>query len=304
MKKETILIAGGSGLVGQHLVSRLRNNYDISIMSRRQKQKDRIHYHAWNIDHEEMNPEHAQVDHIINLTGAGIADKRWTATRKKELIDSRVKSNKTILKALKSIRRKPKTFLAASAIGFYGNGGAIIFTEESPSSKNDFMSDCCIQWEQSSTSLEPYVDRLAIFRLGIVLSTKDGALSKMLPPTNFGLAPYFGDGNQYYSWIHIDDLCSIFENALSDSRFKGILNTVVPEAVQNKVFMKNLLDANGKKGLLSPVPKWLIRILFGEMADTILNSTRVAPKFLESIDFKFEHPHLKEAIADLIQQKI
>ena len=304
MKKESLLIAGGSGLVGQQLISRLKDRYDISIMSRSKKLKDSIQYHAWNIDQLEMNPEHIDVDHIINLTGAGIADKRWSDSRKKEIITSRVNSNKTLLKALESIRRKPKTFIAASAVGYYGNGGETIFDENSPSKKNDFMSDCCIQWEDSSRLLKGAVERFAILRLGIVLSTRDGALSKMLPPTNFGLAPYFGHGSQFYSWIHIDDLCSIFENALSDNQYNGIINTVVPEPIRNKAFMHSLLSANGKKGLVSPVPKWMMRIVFGEMADTILNSTRVVPKVLQKIGFQFKYGDLEKAIEDLIQRKI
>ena len=304
MKKESLLIAGGSGLVGQQLISRLKDRYDISVMSRSKKQKDGILYHPWNIDDFSMDSAHIDVDHIINLTGAGIADKRWTASRKEELISSRVNSNKTLLKAIKSIRRKPKTFIAASAVGYYGNGGESIFDEKTPSKENDFMSDCCIQWENSSFLLKDSVERIAILRLGIVLSTKDGALAKMLPPTHFGLAPYFGDGKQFYSWIHIDDLCSIFDNALAKNSYAGVINTVVPQPSRNKDFMNSLLNAKGKKGLVSPLPKIFLRLAFGEMADTILNSTRAIPQKLQELGFQFQYEDLEIAIKDLIQRKI
>ncbi len=302
--KEKILIAGGSGLVGQALIKKLRDHYDISVMSRSAQKVDGIQYHAWDLNALSMTTEAIQVDYIINLTGAGIADKRWTNKRKKELIDSRVNSNKTLVKALKASGHRVKAILSASATGFYGNGGDKEFVETTPSLQNDFMSDCCIQWENSSEELSAFCERLCIVRLGIVMTTNGGALPKMKMPVHFGVAPYFYPGNQFYSWIHMDDLVKAFETMVENRDYDGVYNAISPQAATNKSFNQALQSVIRFPSILFPVPSFIIRLVFGEMADTILNSTRVSPKRLVDQGFKFDYPDLKEALKDIITRKI
>ncbi len=302
--KEKILIGGGSGLVGQRFIQRFGKEFEIHVMSRQSRVHNDIQYHAWDIDKLHMDPELTKADYIINLTGAGIADKRWSESRKKVLIESRVNSNLTFVNAIRESGHQPKAFLAASATGFYGNGGNQLFTEESDSLNNDFMSDCCIKWENSSNKLESLVQRLVILRLGIVLSTKDGALPKMRQPVRFGMAPYFSPGSQYYSWIHIDDLCDLMMESLQNREIKGIYNAVAPEPVTNKEFMRAVQKSQSFPSLLTPVPAASIRLMFGEMGDTVLNSTRVSPKKFIQMKFPYQFGHLEEAIKDLVKRKI
>ena len=301
--KESILIAGGTGLVGNRLIQLLdTNQYDIHILSRNSKSADGIQYHKWDFGSMTIDPNAVKVDHIINLNGAGIADKRWTDSRKKVLIESRTKSAKLIKKALEETGHKPKTYISASAVGFYGNRDDENLYEDSPVGKG-FMAECCKLWEDSAQELKSHVDRLLINRIGIVLSTKGGALPKVLMTKQVGVYNYFGNGKQYYSWIHIDDLCNIFIDQIKKNYPSGIYNAVAPKPLTNKQFTIEIKDAlNGNLAL--PAPVFGLRLLLGEMANVVLNSNRVYPKRLEEESFGFEYSDLGIAVKDLLKREI
>ena len=234
--KQSILIAGGSGLVGSRLIELLdKEKFDIHILSRSPKTREGITYHSWDFSTMSIDEDAVKVDYIINLNGAGIADERWTNKRKQLLISSRVKSAELIQKALEKTNHRPKAYLSASAVGFYGDRGNEELYETSPVGSG-FMAECCQLWEQSAQKLKGLVDRLVINRIGIVLSTKGGALPKVLMTKSIGLYNYFGNGQQYYSWIHIDDLCKVFLSQMHDDTMKGIYNAVSPDPLTNKQF--------------------------------------------------------------------
>lgn len=305
MSKEKILIAGGSGLVGQHLATHLHDRgYEICILSRSLKQHPRFTYYQWDIDNKEIDPRAAKVDHIINLTGAGIADKRWTDSRKKEIIDSRVKSTLLLKSLLDKQGLKVKSFCSASAIGIYGNRADELLTEKSSIGKKSFMVDCCEQWEDAASALEDHCDRFCIIRIGIVISSKGGALQKFILPIKLAQANYFGNGQHYYSWIHIEDLSRVFTECLKNKNYEGIINGVSPNALTNKDFIIACKKAIARYALVYPIPNFFMKLLMGEMSAVILNSNRVVPQFLENQKFAFAHPNLEAAVKDVLDKKV
>jgi uncharacterized protein (TIGR01777 family) len=304
VKREVICIAGGTGLVGSRLIEILSDKYDFNLLSRSPgKNTANIRYFQWDIDNLTIDEKALDCDHIINLTGAGIADKRWTESRKRLLISSRVNSNKTLVKAMSTSGRKYKSVSCASAIGYYGERGNEILTENSKNGVG-FLSECSVLWEESAKDLTPFTDHFSILRIGVVLSVKDGALPKMLMTKNVGILSYFGNGNQYYSWIHIDDLVSIFEKLADHVLPSGIINAVAPEPLSNKNMMHSIASALGGIPLVIPAPAFGLRMALGEMADVVLNSTRVIPKFLTDHQFEWKFRDVGQAVVDLIKREI
>lgn len=302
---ETILICGGTGLVGSQMITTYSSKYEVKVLSRSKRQDSKnVSYFTWDIEKETMDEAALDgVDYIINLTGAGIADGRWTESRKKILVDSRVQSNKTLAKYIAKLDKKIKAFTCASAVGYYGERGEEVLTEGSPPGVG-FMADCCVAWEESAYLLESLVARLSILRIGIVLSTKDGALPKMLMTKNFGILSYFGDGSQYYAWIHISDLVKIFESTLVNSTYKGVYNAVAPAPITNKQMMEGIKDKMDSSALLLPAPSFALRLVMGEMADVVLNSTRVVPSRLLEQGYKYLFTNVGEAVRDVVEKKI
>lgn len=302
--KETILLAGGTGLVGSRLLEMIDySRYTVHILSRKKKaDTENINYFTWDFKNMEIEDGAVNVDYIINFTGAGIADARWTDARKKLLINSRVDSSKLIKKGLEIANHKPKAYISASAVGYYGDRGSEKLTEASPVGEG-FMAECCDLWEKSALELVPYTNRLIINRIGIVLSTKGGALPKILMTKAVGIYNYFGSGSQYYSWIHIDDLCSIFLKNIENESMNGVFNAVAPQPLTNKDFTVAIKDSLGGIAAL-PAPKFGLRLLLGEMADVVLNSNRVYPEKLEKDQFYFDYSDLGIAVKDLVERKI
>lgn len=302
--KEKILIAGGSGLVGGYLTQLLKEEYIVHILSRSKKNDEgSVRYFRW--DTRAMTIDHAAlaVDHIINLAGAGIADKRWTKDRKQVIIESRVASTRLIKQGLAASGHRPKSYIAASAIGYYGDRGTKIL-DESSEVGDGFMAETCDTWEAAARELRPLVDRWAAVRIGIVLSSLGGALPKVLMTKALGLYSYFGSGRQYYSWIHIEDLARIFKTIIEDPRFNGVYNGVAPEPATNYEFTKEVKHAVSSWGLLLPAPAFALRLVMGDMADVILNSNRVVPKQLVIDKFEFKHPDLKRAVKDIMERNV
>jgi uncharacterized protein (TIGR01777 family) len=302
--KETILIAGGTGLVGSRLLEMIDyTKYTVNILSRKKKaDTENVNYFIWDINKMEIEKGAVQADYIINFTGAGIADARWTNARKKLLISSRVESARLIKKGLEQSGHRPKAYISASAIGYYGDRGSEKLTEASPVGEG-FLAVCCERWEDSAQELNKLVDRLVINRIGIVLSTKGGALPKILMTKAMGVYSYFGSGSQYYSWIHIDDLCRIFLRNITEDSMSGIYNTVAPKPLTNKEFTIEIKDALGGVAAL-PAPKFGLRLLLGEMADVVLNSNRGYPERLEENKIYYDYSDLGLAVKDLLERKI
>jgi len=299
MKK--ILIAGGTGLVGSRLVERLiEHGHHVHILSRNKRaSSSEVSYYTWDINKGTIDLKALEADVLINLAGAGIADKRWTSARKKLLVDSRVKTMDLLRKGLEEIGKKPEAIICASAIGYYGDRNNEELVETSAPGEG-FMADCCMKWEEAAAALSEYTDRHSILRIGIVLSTLGGALPKVLMTRSIRVLNYFGNGAQYYSYIHIDDLCLIIEQCISDPAYTGIINGVAPEPLTNKEFTQSIGQALPGSYAVLPAPKFGLRLALGEMADVVLNSNRVLPERLEKLGFQYNFPDLESAIRDLV----
>lgn len=303
--KKHILIAGGTGLVGKRLLHFLSpEKYVITLLSRNPRQRqDGIVMAKWDTASGYMDPALKSADIIINLAGEGIADKLWTTRRKKELIDSRVQSTDLLNTWIQSLDKAPELYLSASAVGFYGHRGTASLTETSESG-NEFLSQCCQLWEEAAIRVKPNVSREVILRIGIVLSMKGGALPKMLMTRFSGFLSCFGNGLQYYPWIHIDDLCSVMAEAVENDRFDGVYNAVAPQEITQKDMMKEISGALGLFKFIIPVPAILLKLAMGEMSKVVLNSNRVIPEKLIQEGFRFSFTSCGEAVKDLLGRKI
>ena len=303
MKK--VLVAGGTGLVGNRLVSRLIDaGYHIHILSRSKNENTQnISYYIWDTKRGTIDEDALDADYIVNLTGAGIADSRWTTSRKKVIIDSRVQTNELLKTAIEKLGKKYEAIVSSSAIGIYGDRDDEVLSEESPPGEG-FMAECCLLWEQSSRILNPYTERQSILRIGIVLSTQGGALPKILMTKPARVINFFGDGSQYYSYIHMDDLCQIIINCLTDKNYNGTINAVAPEAVTNKDFAKRITEILPGPYATLPAPAWGLRIALGEMADVVLNSNRVIPSKLIKLNFQYQYAELGACVKHLIDSNV
>ena len=301
---KTILIAGGSGLVGTRITELLDSDeYLIIILTRFPKPpKGNITYLYWDIDKGVIDDRALYADYLINLTGAGIADSRWTTKRKKILIDSRVNSTLLIQSAMKKANRKFKAVVSASAIGYYGDQGDTILDERN-NPGDEFLSTCCLLWENASEQLQEVTDYNRIVRVGLVLSTRGGALPKLLMTKTVRLFNYFGNGKQYYSWIHIDDISRMFIHLLTERSDHSVYNGVAPRPLTNKKFTEEVRDAFGS-GIVLPAPALGLKIALGEMSKVVLNSNRVLPKNFTEVGFRFEFPDLTNAIKDLLDREV
>lgn len=304
MGKQIVWIAGGSGLVGKHLASFLnKRQYDVYILSRSQSDVvDGVRTIQWDTDALTINTD-ILPHHIINLAGAGIADKRWSAQRKNLLVSSRVNSTRTLLKYLQDKKHKVTSYLGASAVGFYGHRHDELLTEES-SLGTEFMSECCVLWEQASLDMTSVAGRMCIFRIGIVLSTLGGALPKMLMTKAMRIFSYFGDGRQYYPWIHIRDLTRFIVFCLENENTQGIYNTVAPQQITNQSMMKEIMAHNGWRGLLLSAPSFVLKIVLGEMSAVVLNSNRTDTRKITDSGFVFEYTQVGYAVKNLLYTRM
>ncbi|MEM1322939.1 MAG: TIGR01777 family oxidoreductase [Bacteroidota bacterium] len=300
-----ILIAGGTGLVGQRLSQLLlAEGHTVMHLSRRRNPKSAIPTYVWDLKKGHIDEEAlVRADYVINLAGAGVADRRWTASRKQLIISSRVDAARLLLSSFERLGKRPNAYLSAAAIGYYGDRGEDWVNEESAPGKSGFLVESCLRWEEAIAEWPKAGHRTVTYRIGIVLSTKGGALPKMLLPARFAVASYFGDGQQYMPWIHIDDLCRMIIKGLEES-MNGIYNGVAPNPVTNKVFMETLCEALGRPAIPIPAPAFALRVGMGEMADVVLSGSRVSADKIQQQQFRFEYPELLPALRDLLEKKL
>lgn len=301
----SVLIAGGTGLIGRRLSAMLtEQGHRVMLLSRKAKSEAGFDAFLWNpaqgkIDHQATR----QADVIINLAGAGIADAHWTPARKREIIDSRVQSTRLLLESIQCTGHSPQCYLSGAAIGIYGDRGEELLDERAAPGAG-FLAESCLAWEAAIREVADAGVRTAALRIGIVLSTQGGALEKMLIPARLGAGVYFGHGRQWYSWIHIDDVCRMFIHAMQQESVAGFYNAVAPNPVRNKELAVELQRALRLPPIALPAPALVLRLAMGEMADVVLHSTRVASQKISDAGFRFEHPHLSEALADLLARKL
>ena len=300
---DRVLIVGGSGMVGAQLQKKLiERGYSVSILGRSKSKVDINCFFKWNIETKTIDEEAiTSADYIINLAGAGIAAKRWTNARKKEIISSRVDSTKFLVETIKKTNSKPKAFISASAIGYYGAITSDKIFNENDSQSEDFLGTCCQAWEDASKEIVELNVRRTIIRIGIVLSNNGGALTKMLPPFKFGFGSAIATGKQYMPWIHIDDLCEVFIKAIEDSKMEGIYNATSPNPPTNNGFSIALAKVLKKPYFLPNIPSFLIKTALGERAVIALKGNKVSAEKIKAKGFKHEYLKLEDALINLLK---
>jgi uncharacterized protein (TIGR01777 family) len=302
--KETILITGGTGLVGKAITKVLVDKgYSVIILSRTPKSSSQpgISYAVWDPSNNKIDKdalEKATV--IINLAGTSVAEKRWSENRKREIVESRVSSGKTIVNALAAKANNVHTVINASAIGWYGPDapGKIPF-RETASHSDDFLGNTCYQWEEAIKPVTEMDKRLIIFRIGIVLDKSGGAYPQLTLPLKFRTLAWFGSGKQVTSWIHIEDLAAMFLFALEHKEMRGVYNAVATEPVTNKELIKEV--AKSMKGVFIPVPvpAAALKLGLGEMSVEVLKSATVSNEKILSEGFNYKFPDIEKAVKDL-----
>jgi uncharacterized protein (TIGR01777 family) len=297
-------------MIGKALTQALiERGYNVIVLTRRindqQKTKnDKLSYAVWDVEKQTIDKDaFAKADYIIHLAGAGVAEKRWTDKRKKEIVDSRVKSGKLVVESLKNIPNKVKTVITASGIGWYGPDNGKMFTEDDPSS-NDFLGQTCKQWEAAIEPVSFLGKRLVKLRIGIVLSNEGGAYPEFKKPLKFGLATILSNGKQIVSWIHIDDLVRIILFAMENEKMQGSYNAVAPNPVTNKELVLEIARKEKGKSFISVhVPTFALKIRLGEMSVEVLKSATVSSEKIQNAGFIFQYPDIDSAILQLSHQK-
>ena len=301
--KKNVLISGGSGFIGRNLTTLLlAKGYSVSILSRSEKQnKGDIFYYKWDVAKQTIDEEAIlKADYIIHLAGENIAEKRWTAKRKAAIIDSREKSTQLLYSVLKKHYKKLDAFVSASAVGIYGavNGEEICTEDMKPA--NDFLGYTCQKWEESLDFIENLNIRTVKIRTGLVLGKDDGFLKKLIPLFKYRLGSALGSGKQYMPWIHVDDLCAIYLQAISDVSMEGPYNAAVNDNTTNTIFSKTLACVFGYSIWLPNVPAFVLQLVMGEMAVIVLTGRRVSSEKIEQSGFKFQFKNLEGALRDCL----
>ena len=299
MIPKTVLITGASGLIGSQLTKMLLNEgHQVRHLSRNRKD-GRVPSFVWDIDTGQIDERAFEsVDSIIHLAGAGIADKRWTAKRKRQILESRTRSSQLLFEKLNSINHKVQTFISASAIGYYGFGIGI-FTEESKPG-DDFLADVVRQWEDEVDKIQSLNIRTVKIRTGIVLSAEGGALTEIARPIRYGVGAQLGSGKQHMSWIHLTDLCNMFLFALANDQMHGAYNAVSPTWTTNSEITKAIANVINRPLWLPAIPGFVLKTMLGEMADLILKGSKVSADKIQKTGFTFAYPNLDDALKNLL----
>ncbi len=305
----TVLITGGTGLIGTALTKALLDkDYDVIILTRNAEKfsvsTSRLLYAEWNIDEQTIDREAiTKADHVIHLSGTNVAEKRWTKKRKKEILESRTLSSKLLIKSINENANKIKTVISASAIGWYGHDRQTPnlkrFTE-TDFAYDDFLGQTCKLWEESIEPVNLLGKRLVKLRTGIVLSSEGGVLKEIKKLLKFGVATIFGNGRQIMSWIHIDDLVRLYIYVIENETMNGCYNAVAPNPVTNKKFILQLARTErGKFFIPVYIPAFVLKIAVGEMSIEVLKSATVSCDKLQANNFIFQYSFLTGALKNL-----
>lgn len=299
--KEIVLITGANGLVAKELSKKLEKEFSVRFLTRKKKNSNEF---EWDIKNQSIDETAFEnVSHILHLAGANISEKRWTDERKKELISSRVDSAGLILKTLREKNIKLKSFISASGINYYGTKTTEKIFTEKDNPGNDFLSEVVVLWERAADDFKEQnvAERVVKIRTAVVLSEKDGALKKMIPTIKIGIGSPLGTGKQYMPWIHIKDICSIYEFALKNSELDGAYNATSPEHTTNENLTKKIAKVLKKPLFMPNVPSFVLKLIFGELASALLEGSRASSEKIQNAGFEFKFPDLKGALEDLLK---
>ncbi len=295
-----ITISGASGLIGRRLLKALgASGHALHILSRHAGTNvpNGVRLSPWDPAKAPPRESLEAADAVVHLAGEPVAQ-RWTPEVKRRIRESRVEGTRRLVEALAGVSRKPAVLVCASAIGYYGDRGDELLDESAPPGSG-FLPEVCVAWEREAQRAAAVGLRVALIRIGLVLDPRGGALRRMLPPFRFGIGGRLGSGQQWMSWIHIEDLVELFRFAI-DQPVSGPLHGTAPEPVRNLEFTRELAAALRRPALL-PVPRLALWALFGEMAGVLLESQRAVPQAAEAAGFRFSHRQLGPALADLLR---
>jgi uncharacterized protein len=303
---QTILIAGGTGFVGKHLVSLLvRQGYGVHILSRKKTagegNSDATRFFYWNPETGEYDPHAFEgVEALVNLSGTGVADKRWTAAYKKEIITSRTDSIQLLAKAIKETPNNIQSVISASATGWYGadteasiNKGG--FTEDDPPA-DSFFGETCKQWEDAARLFAETDKRLVVLRIGIVMHPDGGMMKELLKPLRFGIAPVLGKPGRMISWIQMQDLCRMIQFAVENKQLNGVFNAVNINPISNGKLVTEVAKSKNRFFIKMPVPTFLLKIMVGEFSTELLNSVSVSGNKIAAAGFTFRLSNIADAV--------
>lgn len=300
MPSSKVLITGGTGLVGRQLTDYLvQEGYEVAWLSRRPSDDAPVTVFTWDYSNDTIQPEALDwPDHIVHLAGAGIGDKKWTADRKRVLSDSRIKSAEFLFSKFAD-NGNLKSFVSASAIGYYGYDTGSRWMKEGSRFGDDFLATLTKEWEAAADKFQEKDIRTVKLRIGMVLSPGGGLLGKLKPVFKAGLGAALGSGQQYISWVHVEDLSSMFMMAIGDESMSGPYNATSPEPMTNKEFSRLLARRLKRPFILPNVPKFVLKIMFGEFASSVTGGNRVSPDKILDAGFEFRYPSLKKALDSL-----
>lgn len=286
----TVLIAGGSGYIGKHLTDYLKSNgYNVLWLTRSLSKNESVKQYKWDYTTNYIDKEAlTQADVIINLAGTSINGKRWNEGYKKQIQDSRVLSTQFLYECLKNTPNNIKTLIQASAVGYYGyEKQTEPHTENNPAGK-DFLSITCKLWEEAAYPIQNLGIRLCVVRTGIVFNPGSKAFENMVTPIRYYFGAVIGSGQQYFPWVHINDLCAIYLKLISDNNTNGVYNAVAPNHITNQQLTHEIAKHFKRKILLPKVPGFAIKLLFGELANSLLYGNKISAEKIIATGFKFE----------------
>lgn len=285
-------------MIGKKLVSALKEaGHEISILSRKPKNIPGVKEYLWDVYHNQIDLScMTGIDTIIHLAGENVAAKRWTAERKQRIIDSRVKSTQLLYEAIKKTNARINTLVSASAVGYYGDCGDEILTEESGPGYG-FLAECCRQWEEAVDKGRILGIRLVKLRTGVVLANGEGALASLEKAIKYFAGAALGSGKQWVPWIHIDDIVSMYVKTISSSTFSGPYNACAPFPVTNSTLTEAIAAKLERPVWPVNAPEKMLKLLLGEMSEILLMSTNTSAQKLLSADFKFKYTQLDDALS-------
>ena len=303
MKGKKVLITGGTGLIGKRLTQLLlQKGYEVAYLSRKKTSIPSVQVFEWNVDKgyiEEGALENT--DHLIHLAGAGVADERWTEERKKLIISSRTETAKLILENLAEKNIRPASFVSSSGSSYYCEDTGDVRNTESSPPNNDFLSHVTVLWEKAADDIAALGIRTVKLRTGIVLSNDGGAIPRMAAPAKLGFGAPLGSGKQWISWIHIDDLCRMYIEAMENESWQGAYNAVANPPVTNEELTRQICVALGKPQWLPNVPAFGLKLVFGEMASVVLGSSYlINERIAKETDFQYHFKDLPKALQDIL----
>jgi len=296
---KNVLLTGGTGFIGKYLTNVLiSNGYSVSVLSRSErKNTDQISYYKWDIKHDYIDDKAIlNADYIVHLAGEGIVEKRWSAKRKKAIVESRTKPVDLITAVLEKNNKTLDAFISASGVGIYGAITSHRIRNESSSTSNDFLGSTCQKWEKAVDKVGLLGIRTVKIRTGIVLGRNEGFLKKITPGFKSGFGTILGTGRQYLPWIHIEDLAHIYLKAIENTQMQGPYNAAVTDTTTNLKFSKMLAHLYGHTIWLPKVPSFVLKIVLGEMSKAILKGQRISSEKIQKEGFQFQFTDLEKAL--------